>query len=449
MNKIKFLARSIVLLSAINSIDVSGEYYIVQPGDVLSTIAKKKIVKGDLPINIEQVMLTIYKLNPDVFIDGDVNRIWPERKIYIPDNVADFVQLSKNEATQRLRDRNYLRGLYSQASSLKLSGSSGSANVSGHNAQDYSRILQTLDNHQQHIELLRLENAHLSKSFKLLERALGRIVIVQGLLTNDVVKVKSKLFNVSPEVVATAVPENSAVGKEAVASGNTALVALPNEASLAKSEAVAIQSDSIAPQAFPATAPEVVSGENSEPVARVDANLPSTVDKVESSLSPGGAGKSGHTEPDTDYWLDIAMIAAILLPVILLLLWFLDFRRIRTKLSSAKPTADLGVAPKVSIKDRLITGSDNSRYSVTAGASDNFDDDFGPVRIKADKPGKDNELVGCITELGGVLELLDMCLLCGDYKQAHTVTLQALVDHQSSPVLAKKLAFIERKLGKH
>jgi hypothetical protein len=457
MRTFKFLARPLVLLAAMQSFDVCGEYYVVQQGDVLWSIANKKISNSDLPFNLEQVMLTIFKLNPDVFIDGDVDRVLPGKRIYIPDNVADFVQLSRSEAQHLLRDRNYLRGLYSSSSKLKLMstpGQKGSAAM-----QDYGQILQTLENHQQNIDILKIENAHLSKSFKLLERALGRIVVVQGLLTNDVVKVKSRLFNGQANVAV--VPEVDAPEKEATTLVDNAPVSLPKiEENIAKPEVNAgalvgevnqlsatSNQDNLAvsnPQADSAPLDE-----NGSAIKSIDLNPTKVVKEAPGENLPQNQVKSSDASADNGFWMDIAMIAAVLGSLLLLLLWVLDFRKIRTKLMPSKTTADIiATAPKFSIKDRLVPNQDSNRYTVNIPSIDDLSHDEEPIKIKTDKSIKDNSSVDRNAELSGVMELLDMCLLFGDYQQAHSLTLKALSDFKS-PMLSKKLAFIERKLAKY
>lgn len=458
MTKIKFLARSIVFLAATQTIDVSGEYYIVQPGDVLTTIASKKISQSNLPVNLEQAMLTIYKLNPEVFRDGDVDRVLPGKRIYIPDNVADFVQLSKNEAIRRLRDRNYLRGLYASASKLKLTGLPNQKGGSASAMQDYGQILQTLENHQQNIDILKIENAHLSKSFKLLERALGRIVVVQGLLTNDVVKVKSKLFNTQSNVGFSAAPtsENMPTEKEATTLTDTASVSLPKiEDNLSKTDAGEGQMLEDAGQ-LPVTDPNSLSVVPLEPATVSKTQTMNSRDaSQERSLNKNAQNtikQEESSENNAGLWLDFAMIAAVILPLLLLLLWILDFKKIRTKLMPSKAPIDISTAPRFPIKDRLVPSSDANRYSVNIPSIDDLNHEVAPVKIKterAENVAKDQMLVDRRAELSSAMELLDMCLLFGDYQQAHSITLKAISDHQTSPILSKKLAFIERKLAKY
>ncbi len=444
MNNIKIIARSLVVLGLLGSVGVNGESYVVQPGDMLSTIAQKKILSSTLPINLQQVMLTIYKFNPDAFDKGDVDHIVPGKQLFIPDNLNDFIPISKSDALIRIRDKAYLNGLYSSVSALKLSGDS-TPGKSIKDAAGYSQIQQILEDHQQNINQLKMENAELSKSFKLLERAMGRIVIVQGLLTNDVVKVKTKLFGGTLSASAPVVDGSQLVVNNSV--GGIKASDNQGNSDVAKIETV------IPTVTGPSSSTNLIStgsGEsaNQAPLNQsVNNSVMPAVAAIEAPKVPGNlAPESISSNPESGMGNYLIIGLAVGFPVLLLLLWFIDFRQLRTKFRATKTAENVEVAPKNSLKDRLMS-SDNSRYGVDDPKFNDVSEEL--VAIKIDKPVRENGLADSITELGGVMELLDMCLLCGDYQQAHAVALKAVADNQSSPIISKKLAMIERKLSKH
>ena len=436
-----------VLLMVLSSINVNGEDYVIQSGDVLSTIAKKKMIASGLPMNLQQIMLTIYKFNPDVFVNGDIDHLIPGKQIYIPDNAADFVPISKADALNRLHDKHFLRGLYSSASALKLTGDVAKSKSTDGLSQNYAQIQQVLDNHQKNIELLKTENSNLSKSFKLLERALGRIVIIQGMLTNDVVKVKSKLFTGSVAPNSASLPDVLAAKEESSPNAKKSEpVPMPLDGAESKSEITP------APVNVASSQQDFKVPETSE-VAAGSVNVASEVKSSQGTNQP----EKLLTEPintnqevqEDGLWSNIAILLAIIVPMLLVLLWFIDFRQIRTKLKKSKSIANTGTISKNLIKDRLVVASDASRYANDNPEEFDSNDDVGVVRIKTDKSIKENGFVDRITELGGVMELLDMCLLFGDYQQAQSVALKALSENQNLPILSKKLAIIERKLAKY
>lgn len=436
MKKLKYLAGSVVFFGALVSINAQGEYYEIKSRDALSNIAERKIVRSNLPVSLEQVMLTIYKLNPDAFVGGNIDRLQNGVKIYIPDNVADFVQISKQDAIAKLNDRNYLRNVYSEAQRLKLSGERASAPVGGNNAEKFEHILHVLDDHHQNIEVLKLENAHLNKSFKLLERALGRVVVIQGLLTSDVVKVKSQIYNGQAEGQAGLMASSANIANSKEGLNENSLKEM-NDAGIDLNQARA----ELDKQAAEISQNPLSLANN----AKTDVQAADPQQKVVNAPVPN----KPQTTPkafyeNEEFWWNVATGAAILVPLLILLLWLLDFRQMRSKLMSGR-----GDNGKFGLKERMVPGFDSLGSSASGTGAQLSESSLFQTANNV-TPLKKGKSADSMLDVGGagLLEQLDMCLLCGDYQQAHTLTLKALSDNKNSPILGKKLAFIERKLGK-
>ena len=59
------------------------DYYVVQPGDTLWEIAQR--VRPDNSVSMNQVMLALQDLNPDAFINGNINRLKRGEVLRVPD----------------------------------------------------------------------------------------------------------------------------------------------------------------------------------------------------------------------------------------------------------------------------------------------------------------------------------------------------------------------------
>ena len=332
MKTINLITRFACILLMLSSLPVGAENYLIQPGDKLSHIAEKKIAESGLPLNLEQVMLTIYQKNPLVFIDGDINRMVPEKNIYIPDSVEEFLKLSKNEALQKLRDKNFLTELYTTSKKSALAEPSNSIVEVKPVAKpkNFEQIVQTLDNHQQSIDQLKTQNAQLSSNLKLLERAFGRLVLVQGLLTDEVVKVKSSLFKNQPNAVNTVAVENSSRSANASVLTDTAPTILPKVAGVYEKPAL---------PGIPKTTPI-----NQAPSSTTSIFVNQVMEKLELGerpISTKGLSepivKSNPNQSDDHYWLTIATYVIIGMAALLLvmILWIMDFRQMRSKFSTS------------------------------------------------------------------------------------------------------------------
>lgn len=432
-NKIKLLTQAVATLLLTHAVGVSAEYYTVKPGDVLSVIAKNKSAKSGFVLSPEQVMLTLYKLNQDAFINGDIDKLIVAKRLNIPDGTEDYIQISKNEALQRIREKelNNLQSLPTTSNTDTQMGNATGDAFGNSGGQEYSQIVKRLNDHQQNIELLKIENAHITKSFKLLERALGRVVLVQGLMTNDLLKVKSRISDKSINGndgslgldSVKLLSDSNVLGDSALPTpvkNNNVNSKADNDAGLV-AESLAAEQDKIANESQ--ANPDIV-----------DAPIKQDVNTANSSAIVDGKGN--------DDWLDWVMAGSILLPLVLALIWALDFRRIRSKRLNAQEEASASPIVKASSSD----GSRNtSATKLVKQASEMQESD----KLSLDKlVAEHGETVENDSELVSALELLDMCLLFGDYKQARAVALKAVDDYQDSPVLSRKITFIERKLVK-
>ncbi|KAF0815006.1 hypothetical protein IGB42_00083 [Andreprevotia sp. IGB-42] len=72
--------------------------YKVKSGDTLSSIANKVKPEG---VNLEQVLVSLYKTNPDAF-DGNMNRLKRGKILNVPDR-EQIAAVSKSEAAQEIR----------------------------------------------------------------------------------------------------------------------------------------------------------------------------------------------------------------------------------------------------------------------------------------------------------------------------------------------------------
>lgn len=450
-NKSRFLSRALTSLLLTHAVAVVAESYTVQPGDILSSIAKKRREQSDNVLNTEQIMLTLYNLNRDAFINGDINKLMVAKKITIPDTNSEYIQISKQEARQRLKEKNYAatdeEGFVLAENSNKAPVNISKSPVISSARPEYAQIMQTLNAHQQNIEVLKVENAHITRSFKLLERALGRIVLVQGLMTNDLMKVKStlqdksgKIGNESLSLVpvrpldvvpasANLAQETQEIAEPAVQADSKkvrAPVVLPESAASDLSANTALDSSAVQEVASPASS------------AAVSAVNPVSTTPVEAS----GAVEEGNA------WLNWVMIGSILLPLSLVLAWALDFRQIRSRRVLGAKTSPEADVLNVSAKEKLAASTDQGRYAGIGVLKTSQDEAVEP-KLSVDMHALGDEQIPMAdNELVSALEHLDMCLLFGDYKQARSVTMQAMDGYQDSPVLARKIAFIERKLAK-
>lgn len=449
-NKSRFLSRALTSLLLTHAVAVVAESYTVQPGDILSSIAKKRREQSDNVLNTEQIMLTLYSLNRDAFINGDINKLMVAKKITIPDTNSEYIQISKQEARQRLKEKNYTatdeEGFVPAENSSKAPVNVSKSSVVSSARPEYAQIMQTLNAHQQNIEVLKVENAHITRSFKLLERALGRIVLVQGLMTNDLMKVKSTLqdksgkigdesLSLAPVRPLDVVPASANLAQETKDIAESA--PLPADSKKVRSPALAesAASDLSANTALDSRAVQEVA-------APASSTAVSAVNPVSTPVEASGAVEEDNA------WLNWVMIGSILLPLSLVLAWALDFREIRSRRmlgSKSSPEADV---LKVSAKEKLLASSDQGRYA-GVGVLKTSQEEVVEPKLSVDMHALGDEQIPVAdNELVSALEHLDMCLLFGDYKQARSVTMQAMDGYQDSPVLARKIAFIERKLAK-
>jgi hypothetical protein len=421
MNNIKLFSCLMVVLAMTNTMVVRAETYVTQPGDVLSLIAEKKRVQSGFLLSTEQIMLTLYQLNKDVFVNGDINQLAVSHKLFIPDNTADYIQLSKTEAQQRLRDKSYLHSLVGSTNALNSTHHQEITPADPNTPHDYSQVLHTLETHQQDIKGLKTENERLTKKFNLLERALGRVVLIQGLLTNDLVQLKtgkteltspdqplapaveSKLFEAQPDVDNAIKPQSPAADIEPVTP------AVENKASV-------IATGSNTPNATATPYEKALAAENAK-------------------ASPVTTKITQNNQDNTDFLTGSIIVGLFLITIAGW--WFFNFHKTRPKKLPTRLGGDNEGpnAPPFNL----------DHFNVNPGLKDEVIVPVKSIIEKSQKAVKESEREN---ELGGVLELLDMCLLCGDYQQAHAVTVKALAEHRTSAILAKKLSFIERKMAK-
>ena len=429
-NTLKMLARAVALAVATQIPSALAENYTVKPGDALSQIAIKTRDQSNGLLNKEQIMLTLYLLNQHAFINGDIDRLIVNKQLQIPENAADFLQISKLEASNRLREHNFAElSLPSPSAPITKPTNNLSSNSIG--SPEYAEIVQRLNTHQQNIEMLKIENAHITRNFKLLERALGRVVLVQGLMTNDLLKVKTSMTGSSGSASDNSLSLESV---KPIADGNPLLESPVPAAGNTASDL----NTTMAPSQTVAT-----------PTPTTD--QPTAITTPPSSISPTPVQPpEPEATVDNDDMLTWLMALGLLLPLSLALIWFTDFRQIRSRRFKTPADENEPLESKVTAKEKLANSSESHRYTTSVS----------PAKHDSDQPSEAGKLSleNFAAELGGLpnddsellsaLELLDMCLLFGDYKQAHAVATQAKDQHKDSTVLARKLAFIERKLAK-
>ncbi len=81
MNNIKNFLRLVVVWRQLSAVVVQAEYHVVQPGEVLSLIAEQKRVQSGFLLSTEQIMLTLYQLNNNAFVNGDIDQLVIASKI--------------------------------------------------------------------------------------------------------------------------------------------------------------------------------------------------------------------------------------------------------------------------------------------------------------------------------------------------------------------------------
>lgn len=468
MNKFKKITHLMITLVVANV--AQAEYHVVQPGEVLSVIAEQKRVQSGFMLSTEQIMLTLYQLNKNVFINGDIDQLVVNSKIFIPDDTSEYIKLSKAEAIQRLRDKGYTQSMSSDRADVENKASANDV-VKG-NKNDYAEILERLDDHQQTIDHLQVENKRLNTKFNLLEKALGRVVLVQGLLTNDLVQVKQKLMGESgykPEVHEDKNGGDSGlldldhqINNSPVINSASDLTRIAAEKKMESAKPVLpVKHDEVGLQPHaqkievkveqtklehPSISTEI------QPVSPiVDSKpLPATTEIPEPILKPlshAGATVSvarkvmaGHEEGSDSWFLKGAMIIGLFV-AILAAWWGARFYKLRLVRAAMASEGD-------------FKSEDEAAHTSTFVFDDSFEgkavksDLDSPVKSIIEKSQKAVKALDHESGLDEVMDLLDMCLLCGDYEQAHKVTLKALAENNASAVLKKKLSFIERKMAK-
>lgn len=489
MRRTSILARTIVALLLTHATATKADYYTVKPGDGLTSIADKKREQSGGTLTTEQVMLTLYNLNKDAFINGDIDKLIVSKQIFIPDNDADYLTISKDEAEHRLRSKNYA------AETAALTAANARSPVD--NTADPSNIAQTLKHHQQEIELLKSENTHIMQNFKLLERALGRIVAIQGVTTEDLLKVKSALQ--SREML----KPSGALSLESPKPAEELKIAEPEQPAPTPNPAPAPASNLKLSNEPPASQglgdeflkPAEPEATNSTPEPTTGTTEPENTG-IEPHATPGEAippilenNTSDDSVESTD-WLSWLMWGSLLLPLVLGLLWALNIRQMRTGKNIDALVLDEPDTPKKAVKERLVVSLEERRHTPVMSA--NSDSPMAPtVAFRPGNPGFMSEAVehspsmtesnvismaagtqaaGLVAGMQAVaqkektketlaetpqtesgmlsnIEYLDLCLLFGDYQQAHKLSMQESNTQGDSPVLARKIAFIERKLA--
>lgn len=438
MKKLKSWSPLVAALILSNALEAKAEYHVVLPGEVLSVIAEQKRVKSGFVLSTEQIMLTLYQLNKNVFVNGDINQLIIASKILIPDNTNDYLQLTKIEAQQQLQNKNYLKE-QSSNSGIASNGSQGS---------NYAQVLGAIDD-------LKTENKRLVSKFNLIERALGRMVSVQGALTNEVVQIKTKIAEVetqSPVARENGAKNdpgqlhisNSVVGTEL----NTSPVVTdikPETVTEARvpEEAPVIQNEAnIHVKEAPLTLEQIAALESSAPI------VGKTAPPIEAATSAANADdepiaavevpvkrivmRDDATENEGNLLLQGAMVFGAILAA-LVAWWGVKFYKTRRK----------GIVITQSAADTVTLVAVQPVFEGN-GLSDELLEPVKSIIEKSQQAAKEG-----VTEidLEDIIELLDMCLLCGDYEQAHRVTVKALAENKSSTILTQKLSLIERKMA--
>lgn len=421
-----------------NLLDAKAEYHVVQPGEVLSVIAEQKRVQSGFVLGTEQIMLTLYQLNKNVFVNGDINQLIISSKILIPDNITEYLQLSKAEARKQLQDKTYLN---SQSLKDRISKKTDTTSQ----GSEYAQVLEAIDG-------LKAENKRLASKFNLVEHALGRMVTVQGALTNEVVQIKTKIAAVEappPVIRESKVINDSAflnLDNREVASDLT-MPPVPTDAEKANTvEALepvlpnaSVKDESLTAEqidALEASAPTL--GKPVQPVVetKVSGTAVDKVDAVVETPIKRTVMPKNTTENGNGLLLQGAIIFGALF-VALAAWWGSSFYKVRRKNAvTIQAALDATEPVSVSIIEQDYFDSDDLNDELIA-----------PVKSIIEKSQQAAKGVTSENGLEGVLELLDMCLLCGDYEQARKVTLKALAEHKSSAILAQKLSVIERKMA--
>ena len=82
----------------------SGESYLVKvnPADTVWSIAERFLQEDSY--SIEQMMMAIYRLNPDAFLGQNINRLKNEAELVIP-NIENIISLDKKEAKKLFQNQ--------------------------------------------------------------------------------------------------------------------------------------------------------------------------------------------------------------------------------------------------------------------------------------------------------------------------------------------------------
>ena len=111
LQKVRYLPFLLLLISLTwsslaNSQEVAeGNTVIVQPGDSLFRIAMEN--RPDQSVSLQQTMVAIQRLNPNAFVDGNLNRVKAGERLLLP-SIGQIRDISLNDAISSISVQNQI-----------------------------------------------------------------------------------------------------------------------------------------------------------------------------------------------------------------------------------------------------------------------------------------------------------------------------------------------------
>ena len=111
LQKVRYLPFLLLLISLTwsslaNSQEVAeGNTVIVQPGDSLFRIAMEN--RPDQSVSLQQTMVAIQRLNPNAFVDGNLNRVKAGERLLLP-SIGQITDISLNDAISSISVQNQI-----------------------------------------------------------------------------------------------------------------------------------------------------------------------------------------------------------------------------------------------------------------------------------------------------------------------------------------------------
>ena len=111
LQKVRYLPFLLLLISLTwsslaNSQEVAeGNTVIVQPGDSLFRIAMEN--RPDQSVSLQQTMVAIQRLNPNAFVDGNLNRVKAGERLLLP-SIGQITDIDLNDAISSISVQNQI-----------------------------------------------------------------------------------------------------------------------------------------------------------------------------------------------------------------------------------------------------------------------------------------------------------------------------------------------------